>query len=304
MSRSHSDRIVPLAVVAVVAVAVLGAAVLGVASPGSAARAARAPASRFETARAFALVRMQLRYGPRPAGSPAERRVAERLRALLPHGRFEPVPGGLRNIVGELPGRGRAIVVAAHYDTTPVPGYLGANNSATGVGAVIELARALGSDRRPAGSPPLRFVLFDGEEAPAGFTDFNVQGLRGSRAYVAAHASATAEVIVLDFIALLHERLPREAGSTPALWQRLRNAAAGAGAAAIFPPETRSQILDDHTPFAFAGIPAIDLIDFDYACWQKLCDNLAQVSQRNLGAVGRSVLALVRAERRRLATGH
>jgi Zn-dependent M28 family amino/carboxypeptidase len=191
--------------------------------------------------------------------------------------------------------------VAAHYDTTPVPGYLGANNSAAGVGAVIEIARDLRGDRVPRGAPPVRFVLFDGEEAPAGFTDFITQGLRGSRAYAAAHASQTREVIVLDFIALLDERLPREQGSDAPLWQRLRSAALRAGAARLFPADTRPEVLDDHTPFMRMGIPAIDLIDFDYSCWQQLCDNLSQVSVSNLAAVGESVLALVRSERRRLA---
>ena len=77
--------------------------------------------------------------------------------------------------------------------------------------------------------------------------------------------------------------------------------AASVGEAALFPPATRSQILDDHTPFMLAGIPAIDLIDFDYPCWQQLCDNLSQVSEAKLGAVGATVLELIRAERRRLA---
>ena len=85
---------------------------------------------------------------------------------------------------------------------TDVPGYLGANNSATGVGAVIAIARALKGDRRVPGQAAVRFVLFDGEEAPTGYADFYTEGLRGSRAYAAAHAKEIREVIVLDFIAL------------------------------------------------------------------------------------------------------
>ena len=59
----------------------------------------------FYAGRAYGLVRFQVAYGPRPAGSLASRRLADRLRLLLPNGRFEAVPGGLRNIVGHLPGR-------------------------------------------------------------------------------------------------------------------------------------------------------------------------------------------------------
>lgn len=253
----------------------------------------------FDEARAYALVKRQLAFGPRPAGSAAERRAADLLVHLLPGGHFEPVPGGLRNIVGGLPGREPAIVLGAHYDTTPVPGYLGANNSAAGVAAVVEIARDLAHDPRPAGAPAIQFALFDGEEAPAGFSDFLAQGLRGSRAYVAAHGRSTREMVLLDFIALHGEMLPRELGSNAALWARLRAAAREVGTLSLFPPRTSEQILDDHTSFTEAGIPAIDLIDWNYPCWQRTCDNLIQVSQVSLAAVGSTVLQLLRDERRR-----
>jgi glutaminyl-peptide cyclotransferase len=105
--------------------------------------------------------------------------------------------------------------------------------------------------------------------------------------------------VLLDFIALSGELLPRELGSDPRLWARLRTAAASVGAGAYFPTATASEVFDDHTPFTLAGIPAVDLIDFNYPCWQKLCDDLSQVSRRSLGAVGASVLALLRSERGR-----
>ncbi|HEY5197074.1 MAG TPA: M28 family metallopeptidase [Solirubrobacteraceae bacterium] len=256
-----------------------------------------APGPAFDSARAFATARVQVDFGPRPAGSPAERSVADVLRRMLPNARFEPVPGGLRNIVGGLPGHEPAIVVGAHYDTTPVAGYVGANNSAAGVGAVIEIARDLSGDGSRPGQRAVRFVLFDGEEAPAGFTDFAAQGLRGSRAYVRAHAGTTAEMILLDFIANRELRIPREAGSDPRLWSRLRAAAGSVGATGAFPDAVSGEILDDQIPFAQAGIPAIDLIDFAYACWQKACDTLGEISQSSLDEAGRTVLALVRAER-------
>jgi glutaminyl-peptide cyclotransferase len=259
--------------------------------------AALHPGAPFDGRYAYQVTKLQLSFGPRPAGSAAQRAAAAKLVKLIPGGHFEPVPGGLRNLVGGLPGSGPAIVVAAHYDTTDVPGYLGANNSAAGVGAVIALARALKGDRSVPGQARIRFVLFDGEEAPSGFKDFYAAGLRGSKAYAAAHARETREVIVLDFIALHDLRLVRDAGSDPALWSRLRAAAARARTLALFPNATQGEVLDDHTPFLRAQIPAIDLIDFHYACWQKLCDDLSRVSERNLTRVGTTVLELLRAER-------
>src|SRR4029077_7892706 len=107
--------------------------------------------------------------------------------------------GALRTMSGAVPVRLPAILVVAHYDTTDVPGYLGANNSAAGVGAVIALAKALRSDPTRRGQSAVRFLLTDGEEAPSGFKDFYAEGLRGSKAYAAAHAKEFREVIVLDF---------------------------------------------------------------------------------------------------------
>jgi len=253
----------------------------------------------FDETRALALTRVQLAFGPRPAGSPSERRAGELLRAMLPGGRFEPVAGGLRNVVGSLPGREPAIVLGAHYDTTPLPGYLGANNSAAGVAAVVEIARDLARDRPRPARAAVRFVLFDGEEAPAGFSDFVGQGLRGSRAYVQAHRPSTRELILMDFVALRHERLVREAGSDAALWARLRRAARRAGGQAYFSAANAPEVLDDHTLFARVGIPAVDLVDLRYPCWQRLCDDFSQVSSATQAATGSSVLALMRAERAR-----
>jgi Peptidase family M28 len=252
----------------------------------------------FDAAGAYALARQQVDLGPRPAGSAASRKAAALLVDKLPGGHLEAVPNGLRNIVGGLPGHGgKAVLVVAHYDTTYVPGYVGANNSAAAVGAVIELAAALKRDQRGA-DRPIRFLLTDGEEAPSGSANFLTSGLRGSRAYAAAHGAQIADVIVLDFIGNHGLRLPREAGSDIELWGRMRAAAAKVGEESVFPDATRGQVYDDHTPFADRGIPAIDLIDFDYPCWQKRCDTMRKVSQRSIDAAGESVLELVRELRR------
>jgi hypothetical protein len=257
------------------------------------------PGARFDGRYAYQLTKLQLSFGPRPAGSGAQRKAAARLVRLLPGGHFETVPGGLRNIVGGLPGRLPAILLVAHYDTTPVPGYLGANNSAAGVGAVVAIAKALRSDPARAGQVAVRFLLTDGEEAPAGFSDFYAEGLRGSKAYAAAHARELREAIVLDFIALNDLRLVRDRTSDELLWSRLRAAAARAKTGALFPRGEQGAVIDDHTPFLEAGIPAVDLIDFRYRCWQKLCDDLSQVSQANLQKVGSTVLELIRSDRLR-----
>ncbi|HEX7300267.1 MAG TPA: M28 family metallopeptidase [Solirubrobacteraceae bacterium] len=294
--------------VALVAQVVLGAGLIVVAvngfpiiGGGDSHRATTAPGAvpratvdRFDAARAFALIRRQLAYGQRPAGSPALRRVAEVLRRQLPAGRFEAVPGHprLRNIVGTLPGRRPAIVVGAHYDTEYHPkGFVGANDSAAGTAAVVELARAL----RGGAGREVRFVLFDGEEEGPGCPNarFATCALRGSRAYVAAHRREVGQMVLLDYIANRGLRLPREGSSNAALWERVRAAARKVGVGAVFPAAVQTSIYDDHTPFLRAGIPAVDLIDFSYRYADTVHDTVDKLSMASLDAVGETVFALV-----------
>ncbi|MDX6674528.1 MAG: glutaminyl-peptide cyclotransferase [Solirubrobacteraceae bacterium] len=257
----------------------------------------QASVDRFDGPRAFRELRAQVALGPRPAGSAASRRLAERLRAELPAGAFEAVPGGLRNVVGALPGREPAILVAAHYDTKDLPGFVGANDGAGGTAAVMELARALGRSGAR-GDRAVRFALFDGEESPRGSRAFLRDGLRGSRAYARAHAGRLREVVVVDFVADRRLSLPRERNSDPGLWARLRAAARRVGVGGVFPDRVRGPIEDDHTPFAAAGLPAIDLIDFDYASFHTRGDDLSAVSERSLDAAGEALVELLRSERR------
>jgi Zn-dependent M28 family amino/carboxypeptidase len=236
--------------------------------------------------------------GPRPTGSPQSRRLADFIRARLPHGRVEEEPGGFRNVVGSLPGRGKAILVAAHYDTKVEPfRFVGANDGAGGTAELLELARALRHSRRPAGAPPIRFVAFDGEESPDDRADFYKTGLRGSKPYAARHARELRAMILLDFVANKRLMIPREAGSNAGLWVRLRAAARRLGVGRAFPPGEIGEVLDDHTPFARRGVPSIDLIDFDFPCWHRTCDDLSAVSQRSLAQSGAAVLELLRSWR-------
>ena len=250
---------------------------------------------RFDEQRAFRELVRQTEMGPRPAGSETLRTLAGQIEDRLPNGRQEPVGGGLYNVVGSLPGTGRAIVVGAHYDTeTQIPGFVGANDGAGGAATVLELARVMRRVKRPAGAPPIRFVFFDGEESPDESQDFYETGLRGSKAYLARHRAQIRMVIVVDFVADKDLSLPREAGSHEALWERLRAAARKVGYGRFFPDETRSEILDDHTPFARQGIPAIDLIDFDYPYWHTPDDTVDKTSAKSLDVAGEALVELLR----------
>jgi glutaminyl-peptide cyclotransferase len=263
----------------------------------SPAAAAAKRVDRFDSGRAWKHLKYQVALGPRPAGSPQLAKLARYLRKRLPRGHYESVPGhpGLRNVVGRIPGKKPAVVVAAHYDTKDLPGFVGANDGASGTAAVLELSRALRKVKRPKRAPEVRFVFFDGEEATDDSRPFEETALRGSKAYAERHGDETRALVLLDFVAEKGAmRIPREAGSDARLWKRLRAAARRVGSGAAFPPGLVGEVTDDHTPFMRRGIPAIDLIDFTFDCWHETCDDLSAVSERSLDRSGEAVLELLR----------
>jgi glutaminyl-peptide cyclotransferase len=275
---------------AVLALAVLVAACDSSSADGDDGAAASVKVDRFDSAAAWRLLEYQVELGPRPAGSETSRRLARRLRRLLPRGRFQPVPGGLRNVVGTVRGQEPGyIVVGAHYDTKDIPGFVGANDAASGTAVVTQLARTI---KRPRHT--IHFILFDGEESPRGTPDtrFAEEGLRGSRVAAARYRDARA-MVLLDFVGEKRLRIPREGYSNERLWARLRRSARRVGAGATFPAGLQQPIQDDHLPFLEEGVPAIDLIDFVFDCWHKRCDDLSVVSERSVDAVGETVLNLL-----------
>src|SRR3954470_780430 len=185
---------------------------------------------RFNEDRAWNLLRYQVNLGPRPAGSPQAKRLAGFIRSRLPQGRFEPVPGGLTNVVGKIPGKGKAILLAAHYDTKDLPGFVGAEDGAGGTAQMLELARDLRKLKRAKNAPPIWFVAFDGEEATDD-NDFLGTGVRGSKAFASKYAKRIKEMILLDFVADKDLAIPRDQSSDADMWARLRAAAQRVGSA-------------------------------------------------------------------------
>jgi peptidase M28-like protein len=285
--------VIVLAVQAVLAVAFIVLVATGNVPFVDESNGASPTAHRFDARAAYRLVEEQVALGPRPAGSRASRRLAERLRRQLPNGHFQRVPGGLRNVIGKLPGRGRGyVVLGAHYDTKDIPGFVGANDGASGTAVVTQLARTLKPHRL---RRTVVFALFDGEESPRGVPDdeFERYGLRGSKVAGRRYRRARA-MILLDFVGEKGLRVPREGLSDEGLWRKLRAAAKRVGAGRAFPASEQGTILDDHLPFVRRGVPSIDLIDFDFDCFHRTCDDLPVISRRSLDATGETVYELLR----------
>jgi glutaminyl-peptide cyclotransferase len=260
--------------------------------PKSEPASARTP-DRFDEDRAWVWLKRQVALGPRPAGSAPSRKLAAQLRRALPGGRYQPVPKGLRNVVGTTPGKDpkRVVVVGAHYDTKEIEGFVGANDGAGGTAALIELARGI---KPRTLRPTIVWIAFDGEESPGPSNDgdFEKEGLRGAKVAAAKYKDAEA-MILLDFIAEKRLSTPREGNSDLELWGKLRSAARKVGTLRHYPDETTGPVSDDHLPFLERGVPSIDLIDFDFPCWHETCDDLSAVSKESLDVSGETVRELL-----------
>jgi hypothetical protein len=248
---------------------------------------------RFDGDRAWKTLEYQVNLGPRPAGSAKSKELAAYIKGHLPDSHVEPLPGGLQNVVGKIKGKGKPIVLAAHYDTKDLPDFVGANDGAGGTAQMLEIARVLQKLKRPKTASPIWFVAFDGEEATDD-ADFYGTGLRGSKPFAAKYAKRIKELVLLDFVANKSLAIPYEQSSDASMWADLREAAERVGSDSAFPDTRQGVVEDDHTPFLKRKVPSIDLIDFNFPCWHKPCDDLTAVSEASLDKSGEAVLEFLR----------
>jgi glutaminyl-peptide cyclotransferase len=81
-----------------------------------------------------------------------------------------------------------------------------------------------------------------------------------------------------------------ERNSNRKLTEEVWETAASLGYEDQFIPQPKWNIIDDHLPFIQAGIPAVDIIDFDYPFWHTTEDTIDKVSPESLQVVGDVVL--------------
>ena len=106
-------------------------------------------------------------------------------------------------------------------------------------------------------------------------------------------------LILVDMIGDRDLRIKRESQSTGWLTDVIWGVAAGLGRPQFVNEEM--EVIDDHWLFREAGVPAVDLIDFEYPAWHTPDDTLDKVSAASLQVVGDDVLASLRAVERRLS---
>jgi hypothetical protein len=276
----------------------------------------------FDGQSAFGYLYQQVQLGARVPGSEAHRKAVEmitdwceragarvhqqRFAAQIPTAPSVNAPKRFVegvNIIASFGGRGPAeLLLAAHYDSRPwadqetdpdraaipVPG---ANDGASGVAVLMEMARLF--SQRP---PPMRvdLVFFDVEDA--GISGFNDTYCLGS-SYFAKHHSGPAPRggILLDMIGDKDLEIPKEYFSVAYAreWTETIFDIAQEVDAWAFYDAIGEAVYDDHVPLLKAGIPMVNLIDFNYPDWHTLNDLPQSCSPESLEQVGRVLTRVV-----------
>jgi Zn-dependent M28 family amino/carboxypeptidase len=255
--------------------------------------------TQFDGIRAYDDIKHQLAFGPRTSGSPAQEQFLLWLRDNLKRSGWdtniqqaEMMGHPIKNLIakrGELPPK---IILLAHYDSRltadndpdlkkqsqPVPG---ANDGASGVAVLLELARIL-----PPSTVPVWLVFLDAED------NGRIPGwdwILGAKAFVPSLVSKPQAVVLVDMIGDANLNIYMEKNSDKELTQQIWDVAKSLGYDKYFIPEYKYRVIDDHIPFLDNGIPAVDIIDLDYPYWHTTSDTTDKVSSESLKIVGETL---------------
>lgn len=282
----------------------------------------KATPAKVDGDRAYGYLKAICAIGPRIAGTAANTKqrqmVADHFRKLGGQVREQPfqatdpvsnAPVSMVNLIGSwFPERVERVVLGVHYDTRPFPDedpifanrkkpFIGANDGASGVAMLMEIAHHLSDSPTPWG---VDLVLFDGEELVyGGGQNQTGEYFLGSKAFADEYKRSKKDKaryvngIVLDMVGdkeLVIDKEPHSLEFAPRLVSDVWGVAK-----ALKIPQFRDRVgravLDDHLPLNNAGIPTIDIIDFDYPYWHTAADLPENCSGASLAQVGKVVTA-------------
>lgn len=272
----------------------------------------------FDAQRAQKYLQQLCDLGPRLSGSAAMKKQQELLEAhfrqlgatvhrqefkVRQYSRKDETPM-VNLIVTWHPERQRRILLATHYDTRPIADqepdranwskpFLSANDGTSGVAWLMELGHHMKDLQCAFG---IDFVFFDGEEyvfetSPFGGGDKYFFGSEHfASEYVKSRATRKYRYeagVLLDLFAGKDAQLKIELYSWEAarpLVEQIWGTARSLGARS-FVFQKGYEVLDDHIALIRAGIPTIDIIDFDYPHWHRLSDTPDKVSPAQMKEV-------------------
>lgn len=246
--------------------------------------------AKYDSQRAFDYLEQVCDLGPRPSGSEAMKEQQRLLTQLFTKNgatvtmqTFEirhpedgsPVP--MANLIARWhPQRPKRFLLCAHYDTRPYPDrdrenkrgtFIGANDGGSGVAALAELSHHMSELPSDVG---VDIVLFDGEEFV--WRQGRDEYFLGSKFFAEKYKANPPAIpyragVLLDMVGDRELKIYYESNSlefAPTVAREIWKTADRLGVQA-FVPRRRHRIEDDHLPLnQIAGIPTIDIIDFDY----------------------------------------
>ncbi|MEA2064656.1 MAG: M28 family peptidase [Gemmatimonadota bacterium] len=295
--------------------AVISLVVIACGSAGN--RAGGEPYLLFDGERSFAELEAQVDFGFRVPGTDAHRACSEYLSGRLSeyadsiwNDRWEHVLStgdtvALVNICASFnPGEKKRVLLCAHWDTRPIAEHdpdpasrdkpiPGANDGASGVAVLLELARVFSLAPPAAG---VDIVLFDCEDYGDFHADTDV--LIGSKRFAWEHGGhyRPALGVLLDLIGDRNARFTYEGYSwnyLPADCELIWETAEALGYGQIFAKQVGSGVTDDHVPLLRAGIRCIDIVQMGLPYWHTRADTPDKCSPSTLEAVGRTIAAVV-----------
>ena len=286
----------------------------------------------FNSDSAYFFVEKQVKFGPRIPNSPAHREAGDYLvNQFKTYGAtvteqefvattFDHQKLKLRNIIASFyPTVSKRILLAAHWDTRPFADkdkqnknapFDGANDGASGVAVLLEIARVLSQSESP--SVGIDIILFDGEDwgeqentrntisPPEGLNSWWCLGSqhwsknKHKKNYSASYG------ILLDMVGARRSQFFREGASmnyAPKIVDKVWTVAGKIGYSDYFVKQNVNAITDDHLYVnRFARIPMIDIVHYqagigffgDYHHTQR--DNLSIINKETLKAVGATLL--------------
>jgi hypothetical protein len=273
----------------------------------------------FDGTRAYEILKKQCDFGPRYPGVKAHEATAGYIKSQIVqfadnnvNQRFSYTTSTgktleLTNIYAIFnPNASRFVLLCAHWDTRPTADeeidpverskpILGANDGASGVAVLLELARIFHEKKPQVG---VVMAFFDGEDYGPGEQDMFL----GAKEFAKTWKTVLRRPINIDYGVLLdmvgdkNLELPREYQSViraPKIVDKVWAAARKAGHGDVFKDEDGYSISDDHIPINKAGIKCIDVIDFNYAYWHTLDDTPDKCSAKSLQAVGETIEQLI-----------
>jgi glutaminyl-peptide cyclotransferase len=262
----------------------------------------------FDGARAYKHVEQLVAIGPHSAGSEGIRRAQEYIIGQLKsfgcpveeqnfHASTPVGDVAMKNIVAKVPSTNpNVIIFSSHYDTKRIDNFVGANDSGSSTGVLLELARLLCARKNGA---TVWLVFFDGEEAfhPQWADPDHTYGSKelAARLALSDELRRVKAMILVDMVGPTNPIYRRESNSTPWLTDLIWSTAARLGYGKVFINDSNA-IQDDHISFLQRDVPSADIIDFEDSVleyWHTPRDTLDKIDPRTLAITGHVLIESV-----------